>query len=161
MGSLGTGNDPPTCAAIAPLTSRRRTGRLFDRGCTACLRRVVIGPRSDGGKRIGYRATDTWELHHLYRAMASWGRTAQRPAGARVLETPRCTKDWNREELFEQRRDLFSEIDLVFFDTTSLYCRRRGRPGDFGRYGQSKDHRPDLKQMWWGWRGPARLAAVL
>ena len=62
------------------------------------------------------------------------------------METPRCTKDWIEEELFEQRRDLFSEIDLVFFDTTSIYFEGEGGQ-EIGRHGKSKDHRPDLKQM--------------
>ena len=53
--------------------------------------------------------------------MAFLGEPLDKGPGARVLETPRCTKDWIEEQLFEQRRDLFSEIDLVFFDTTSIY----------------------------------------
>jgi hypothetical protein len=41
---------------------------------------------------------------------------------------------------------LFSGLDLVFFDTTSIYF--HGEGGDtIGRRGHSKDHRPDLKQM--------------
>jgi transposase len=98
--------------------------------------------------RQAYRlpGTDTLELHHLYRAMAFLGEPLKDQPGARVLETPRCTKDWIEEELFEQRRDLFSEIDLVFFDTTSLYFEGEGGQ-EIGRYGKSKDHRPDLKQM--------------
>jgi transposase len=62
------------------------------------------------------------------------------------LNTPRCTKDWIEEELFEQRRDLFSTIELVFFDTTSIYFEGEGGQ-EIGRHGKSKDHRPDLKQM--------------
>jgi hypothetical protein len=50
------------------------------------------------------------ELHHLYRAMACLGEPLKDQPGARVLKTPRSTKDWIEEELFEQRRDLFSEI---------------------------------------------------
>jgi len=98
--------------------------------------------------RQAYRlpGTDTLELHHLYRAMAFLGEPLKDQPGARVLETPRCTKDWIEEQLFEQRRDLFSEIDLVFFDTTSLYFEGEGGQ-EIGRYGKSKDHRPDLKQM--------------
>jgi hypothetical protein len=34
---------------------------------------------------------------------------------------PRCTKDDIEERMFERRRDLFSEVEIVFFDTTSLY----------------------------------------
>jgi hypothetical protein len=39
--------------------------------------------------------------------------------GQKTLVTPRCLKDLIEEELFERRRDLFTEVDLVFFDTTS------------------------------------------
>ena len=36
---------------------------------------------------------------------------------------PRCVKDLIEERLFEQRRDLFSDLSLVFMDTTSLsFC---------------------------------------
>jgi transposase len=78
--------------------------------------------------------------------MAFLGEPLQDQPGARILATPRCTKDWIEEELFEQRRDLFSEIDLVFFDTTSIYFEGEGGQ-EIGRHGKSKDHRPDLKQM--------------
>jgi transposase len=78
--------------------------------------------------------------------MAFLGEPLKDQPGARILETPRCTKDWIEEELFEQRRDLFSEIDLVFFDTTSIYFEGEGGQ-EIGRHGKSKDHRPDLKQM--------------
>src|SRR5208282_3735635 len=98
--------------------------------------------------REAYRlpGTQALELHHLYRAMAFLGEPLKDQPGARILETPRCTKDWIEEELFEQRRDLFSEIDLVFFDTTSIYFEGEGGQ-EIGRHGKSKDHRPDLKQM--------------
>lgn len=98
--------------------------------------------------RQAYRlpGTETLELHHLYRAMAFLGEPLKDQPGVRILETPRCTKDWIEEELFEQRRDLFSEIDLVFFDTTSLYFEGEGGQ-EIGRYGKSKDHRPDRKQL--------------
>ena len=49
------------------------------------------------------------------------------------------------ERLFEARRDLFSELSVVFMDTTSLF---EGAGGDtLGQRGHSKDHRPDLMQM--------------
>jgi transposase len=55
-------------------------------------------------------------------------------------------KDVIEEELFARRRDLFSTIDMVFFDTTSIYF--EGEGGErLGENGHSKDHRPDLKQM--------------
>lgn len=98
--------------------------------------------------REGYRlpGTEKLDLHHLYRAMAFLGEPIEDQPGTRVLNTPRCTKDWIEEELFAQRRDLFSTIDLVFFDTTSIYFEGEGGE-EIGQYGKSKDHRPDLKQM--------------
>jgi transposase len=59
---------------------------------------------------------------------------------------PRCTKDAFEEALFERWRDLFSHLELVFFDTTSIYFEGRGGE-ELGQYGNSKDHRPDCKQM--------------
>lgn len=98
--------------------------------------------------RQAYRlpGTESLDLHHLYRAMAFLGEPLAEKPGTRVLNTPRCTKDWIEEQLFEPRRDLFSEINLVFFDTTSIYFQGQGGQ-ELGRHGKSKDHRPDLKQM--------------
>ena len=66
--------------------------------------------------------------------------------GQKTLGTPRCLKDLIEEELFERRRDLFTEVDLVFFDTTSLYFEGGGGES-IGKRGHNKDHRPDLYQM--------------
>jgi len=89
--------------------------------------------------------TETLELHHLYRAMAFLGQEIE-PKGPKTLGSPRCVKDLIEEELFERRRDLFTEVDLVFFDTTSLYFEGRGGES-IGKRGHNKDHRPDLYQM--------------
>jgi DDE family transposase len=88
--------------------------------------------------------TEGLDLHHLYRAMAFLGDPIEqldKPAGA-----VRCTKDLVEEALFERRRDLFTEVELVFFDTTSLYFEGQGGES-IGQRGHNKDHRPDLKQM--------------
>jgi transposase len=59
---------------------------------------------------------------------------------------PRCTKDQIEEDLFTRRRDLFTQLEMVFFDTTSIYF--EGDGGEtLGQYGHSKDHRPDELQM--------------
>jgi len=89
--------------------------------------------------------TEALDLHHLYRAMAFLGDGIE-SKGQKTLGTPRCLKDLIEEELFERRRDLFTEVDLVFFDTTSLYFEGRGGES-IGKRGHSKDHRPDLYQM--------------
>jgi hypothetical protein len=74
--------------------------------------------------REDYRITgiDDLDLHHLYRAMAWLGEElpADQQDGATPF-APRCTKDLVEEDLFAYRRDLFSRLDLVFMDTTSLY----------------------------------------
>jgi len=105
------------------------------------------------------RAADRWKrdyaldgaealhLHHLYRAMAWLGEElpqAQQQGSTNLV--PRCTKDVIEEQLFARHRDLFTDLDVVFFDTTSLYFEGDGGD-DLGRYGHSKDHRPDEHQL--------------
>jgi len=90
---------------------------------------------------------DSLELHQLYRAMAWLGEPLPEPQqqGATPFVT-RTTKDLIEEELFARRRDLFTSLDLVFFDTTSIYFEGNGGQ-TIGWYGHSKDHRPDRLQM--------------
>jgi transposase len=89
--------------------------------------------------------TENLDLHHLYRAMAFLGEELKDQKGATPF-TPRCNKDLIEEMVFYDQRDLFSELELVFFDTTSIYF--EGRGGEtIGQKGFSKDHRPDLNQM--------------
>ena len=105
------------------------------------------------------RAADRWredytidgvediDLHHLYRAMAWLGEEqGEDQQDAATPFAPRCQKDVVEEELFARRRDLFSKLDLVFMDTTSLYFEGEGGQ-TLGRRGFSKDRRPDLNQM--------------
>jgi hypothetical protein len=86
-------------------------------------------------------------LHQIYRAMAWLGEPlAQAQQQGATPFSPRCNKDLIEEALFARNRDLFSSLDIVFFDTTSIYF--EGAGGDtLGKHGNSKDHRPDLKQM--------------
>jgi transposase len=85
------------------------------------------------------------DLHHLYRAMAFLGQERLDQENASPF-APRCNKDLIEEDIFFHRRDLFTQLDLVFFDTTSIYFEGKGGQ-TLGRRGYSKDHRPDLKQM--------------
>jgi transposase len=84
------------------------------------------------------------DLQHLYRSMA-W-------LGDEIIQhghdpfSLRCRKDLIEEALFKRNQDLFSSLDVVFFDTTSLYFEGQGGES-LGQYGHSKDSRPDLKQM--------------
>ena len=79
--------------------------------------------------------TDGLQLHQLYRAMAWLGE-----------EVPVSIKDRFEEWLFSFRRDLFASLDLVFFDTTSIYFEGEGGKS-LGEYGNSKDHRSDRRQL--------------
>jgi Transposase DDE domain len=92
---------------------------------------------------------DGLALHHLYRAMAWLGEELGAAEGGQAHATPfapRCVKDQIEEALFARRRDLFSELSVVFMDTTSL--RFEGAGGEtLGQRGYSKDHRPDLMQL--------------
>ncbi|MHB2009728.1 MAG: IS1634 family transposase [Acidobacteriaceae bacterium] len=87
------------------------------------------------------------ELHHLYRAMAWLGEVLPKDQqdGATPF-APRTNKNLIEEALFARRRDLFSDLEIVFFDTTSIYFEGEGGES-LGQRGHSKDHRPDLKQM--------------
>ena len=88
--------------------------------------------------------TEQLDLHHLYRAMTFLGEQVDDQKAATPF-TARCNKDLIEESIFFDQRDLFSGLDLVFFDTTSIYF--EGQGGTIGKRGFSKDHRPDLNQM--------------
>jgi transposase len=88
--------------------------------------------------------TEQLDLHHLYRAMTFLGEQVDDQKAATPF-TARCNKDLIEESIFFDQRHLFSSLDLVFFDTTSIYF--EGQGGSIGKRGFSKDHRPDLNQM--------------
>ena len=91
------------------------------------------------------KGTEDLALHQFYRAMAFLGEVLDDQEHA-TLSSPRCVKDVIEEKMFAGRRHLFAELDLVFFDTTSVYFHGEGGES-LGRRGFSKDHRPELKQM--------------
>jgi hypothetical protein len=97
---------------------------------------------------LGVKAFTALELHQLYRTMAWLGEElpdAEQDADPTPL-AKRCVKDRIEELLFNRRSDLFTKLDLVFFDTTSIYFEGAGGES-LGQHGHSKDHRPDLKQL--------------
>ncbi|MGB8711445.1 MAG: IS1634 family transposase [Methyloceanibacter sp.] len=132
---------------ISRLAAKRRYGFDLERAVYLTVLHRLFASGSD-------RAAEAWkenycipgaeqlELQHLYRAMAWLGEET----GEEVLGTLRCTKDLMEEALFDRGRDLFSEVGLVFFDTTSMYFEGAGGQS-LGEHGHSKDHRPDLRQM--------------
>jgi hypothetical protein len=132
------------------------TGRRFEFSVERAVFLTVLHRLFDPGSdraaevwRAGYALAGCQELdlHHLYRTMGWLGEPLppDQQAGATPF-VPRCAKDLMEEALFARRRDLFSGLDLVFFDTTSIYFEGQGGES-VGQYGHSKDHRPDRKQM--------------
>lgn len=98
-----------------------------------------------GGYAIA--GSEALDLHHLYRTMGWLGEPLPNDQqGGATPFVPRSMKDRIEEALFARRRHLFSSLDLVFFDTTSIYFEGQGGES-IGQYGKSKDHRPDRKQM--------------
>jgi hypothetical protein len=139
-------------AVIEDLAAERSFGFALERACflTVLHRLMVSGSdRAADAWREDYRIEGTEELalHHLYRTMGWLGEefpVAEQPG--RTPFAPRCVKDVVEERLFEARRELFSELSVVFMDTTSLYFEGAGG-ATLGRRGHAKDHRPDLMQM--------------
>jgi Transposase DDE domain len=139
-------------AVIAELAGKRKHGFALERAVFLTVLHRLFVSGSD-------RAADRWredytiagvaalDLHHLYRAMAWLGEELpEQEQHGRTPFAPRCRKDVVEEQLFAHRRDLLTRLDLVFMDTTSLYFEGAGGQ-TLGRYGYSKDQRPDLRQM--------------
>ena len=138
--------------ALTALLQGRRFEFSVERAIFLTVLHRLLAPGSD-------RAAEKWkddyaiegivdlELQHLYRAMAWLGEVLpQAEQDGATPFAPRTNKDLIEEALFARRRDLFSDLDMVFFDTTSIYF--EGEGGEtIGQRGHSKDHRPDLKQM--------------
>ena len=144
-----------TCSisqVLNALLKDRRFEFSVERAIFVTVLQRLFAPGSD-------RAAEKWKedytiagaaglgLHHLYRAMAWLGEELPKDqqTGATPF-APRTIKDLIEEDLFARKRDLFSDLALVFFDTTSIYFEGEGG-ATIGQRGHSKDHRPDLKQM--------------
>lgn len=123
-------------ALLPELVRHRRQDYDFERVIFAAALQRILAPGSDraGAKWIHTVYADGLEqlsLAHYYRAL-------------RVL--------WDKKEqiekaLYYKGLDLFNQpLDLVFFDTTSLYFEGLG-PAGLAKLGKSKDHRPDHTQL--------------
>jgi hypothetical protein len=134
---------------ISSLLEERGFGFPVERAIFLEVLHRLVDPGSD---RAGYEWRESYrvegieplDLHHAYRAMAWLGQPTGEPGT--TSRGTRTIKDRIEERLFARRRDLFSSIEVVFFDTTSLYFEGAGGQS-LGQHGHSKDHRPDLRQM--------------
>jgi len=137
---------------LSTLAGKRKFGFSVERAVFFAVLHRLFCPGSDRAATVwksNYRIAGVKhiELYQSYRAMGWLGEelVASEQFGATPF-SPRCTKDLIEEQLFERRKDLFAVLDMVFFDTTSIYF--EGCGGEtIGQNGFSKDHRPDLKQM--------------
>ncbi len=138
------------CArVIADLAADRAFEFAVERAAFLTVLHRLVDPGSDRAAekwRHGHRIDGVAELdlHHLYRTMGWLGEPLENQTGRGIA--PRTTKDLVEERLFAARNNLFSELSLVFLDTTSLYFEGAGGES-LGQHGHSKDHRPDLKQV--------------
>jgi len=126
------------------LAGERRFGFDLERAVYASvLHRLMVSgsDRHARSWRAGYRVpgAETISLRQAYKAMAWLGEPL-------TGEPERVVKDRVEEELFAARRDLFGQVSVAFYDTTSLYFEGRGG-AQLGRRGHSKDHRPQLNQV--------------
>ena len=114
--------------------------RLMDPGSDRAAEKWKQDFRIEGAEGI--------ELHQLYRAMGWLGEEIGLPSsrGKAAWSARHTTKDRIEELLFARRRDLFTSLSVLFFDTTSIYFEGEGGES-LGQRGHSKDHRPDLKQI--------------
>jgi transposase len=110
--------------------------RLMQTGSDRCCNKWRKAYRIEGAEDL--------DLQHDYRAMAFLGSLLESKGPSAF--GGRYVKDLIEERLYHYKRNLFDQVDLVFFDTTSIYFQGEGGE-ELGVRGFSKDHRPDLNQM--------------
>jgi transposase len=111
---------------------------LSDRQSTAVYLMVLHRLVDPGSKCAAFRfAGDVYGapfeglgLHDLYRALDELAEAKE------VVE-----KGW-----YARHRDLFTEADLLYFDTTTTYV-EGSRPEELAAFGYSRDHRSDRRQV--------------
>lgn len=114
--------------------------RLFAPGSDRAAEKWMDGHAIAGIDTVIY-------LQHFYRTMGWLGESL--PAKNQLHATPfmwRANKDLIEEGLFALRRDLFTSLHIVFFDTTSLHFEGKGGT-HLGHRGYSKNKRSDLNQI--------------
>jgi len=118
-------------AVLSELVRDRRFEFAVERAVFLTVLHRLLAPGSDRAcakwkQDYVLQGVERLELHHLYRAMAWLGE--ELPEADQVDRTlvARCIKDRVEERLFARRRSLFSDLSVVFMDTTSLYFEGEG-----------------------------------
>jgi len=131
------------CAeVIRALLVGRRFGFDVERAIyLTVLHRLMVSGSDRHASRWhhGFRIPGAEELtlDHAYRAMIWLGEE---------IADGRTTTEAIEEDLYRHRQELFGEVSIAFFDTTSLYFEGAGGQ-TLGQFGHSKDYRPHLKQV--------------
>ncbi len=121
---------------LRDIAARQHLGFEFERAIFAIVLQRILAPGSDRAgaqwiKTVRARGFDELRLQHFYRALRVLWR------GKEKIELALYTRDL----------DLFNQtLDLVFFDTTTLYFEGNG-PEGLAKFGKSKDHRYDNTQV--------------
>ena len=137
---------------VRELAAPRRFEFSLERAVFLTVLHRLFAPGSDRAAQMwkedyAIAGADELALHQFYRTMGWLGEPVDKTDTASASgDGLRTRKDVIEEALFARRRDLFTQLDLVFFDTTSIYFEGEGGES-LGQNGHSKDHRPDLKQM--------------
>jgi hypothetical protein len=134
---------------IQDLLQDRAFSAPIERAVFATVLHRLVAPGSDRAcehwlRDEGVAGSEELQLQHLYRAMAWLGETLE--TDDESARTTRSTKDVIEERLFDGRRNLFDDLELVLVDTTSLFFYGEGG-AELGARGHSKDRRPELKQL--------------
>jgi len=134
---------------IRSVASNRKFGFEVERAVFLTVLHRLMDPGSDRAAekwKQDFRIEGTEDIE-LYRTMGWLGEPTGAGSNGTAPELPpRTTKDRIEELLFARRRDLFTTLSVLFFDTTSIYFEGEGGQ-TLGQRGHSKDSRPDLKQM--------------
>src|SRR5271167_2662403 len=136
---------------LTEMAGERRFGFELERATfLTVLHRLFASGSDRAGQKwksdYAIEGADELALHQMYRCMGWLGEPIEETGEGQGVFALRTRKDLIEEALFERRRDLFSDLDMVFYDTTSIYFEGEGGE-ELGQHGHSKDHRPDLKQM--------------
>jgi hypothetical protein len=136
------------CAVIDELVADRGFGFDVERAIyLTVLHRLMVSGSDRHASRwhgtVRIPGVEDLTLDQAYKAMAWLGEDIP---GSGSQPDGRHTTDAIEEALYQHRQDLFGEVSVAFFDTTSLYFEGAGGQ-TLGRYGHSKDYRGHLKQV--------------
>ncbi len=105
---------------------------IFSMVCNHLLKPGSELAASEWKEQVYEPKWESLELQHYYRALDY------------LVENKRELE----KAIFYRLQDLFAqELDLLMFDTTTLYSYGNGKRAEVLQYGYSKDHRGDLRQI--------------